>query len=116
MSGVEARSRKRHGGFRRKRTFNLAAVSDRVWSEEDCMNDRENYLLAGGVIHHPIVQCDRTELPPPLIDPNRKRPPPRGGGRSCHHQHRKRQLSLIVVLGLRFPCAVVTNRPEIALR
>lgn len=26
------------------------------------------------------------------------------------------QLSLIVVLGLRFPCAVVTNRPEIALR
>lgn len=33
MSYVDARSRKRHGGFRRNRTFNKAIVNDWVWVE-----------------------------------------------------------------------------------
>ena len=31
MSRIDARSRKRHGGFWRKQTFNLAAMDDRAW-------------------------------------------------------------------------------------
>jgi len=89
-------------------------VPSRFRQHEKSTRERAGTLCQTYAAPDCSVRRDRAIIA--FIEPKQKTPTANGGGRSCHHQHGKRQLSLIVVLGLRFPCAVVTNRPEIALR